>query len=250
MDLDSDHPLRAAVFAVLGEKELSEIPACKILISSTIPPASGLGSGAAVSAAIIRALSAFLGQRLSDEQVSMLTFQVEKIHHGTPSGIDNTVITYQKPIYYQKGNPFQFLSIAKPFFILIADSGIPGQTLEAVQRVRQNWMNDPERYDSIFMSIGEISKKGKEFINTGSVGELGLLMDENHKLLQDLDVSLPELDRLVDAARDAGALGAKISGGGLGGNIIALVNEGADQVAEALISTGAVNTIISPIPAT
>ncbi len=120
MELDPDHPLRAAVMAVLGDKDPGEMPACNIRISSSIPVASGLGSGAAVSAALIRALSAFLGQRLTDEQVSQLTFEVEKIHHGTPSGIDNTVIAHQKPIYYLKGEPFQFLSIGKPFSILHA----------------------------------------------------------------------------------------------------------------------------------
>jgi len=249
LDLDPDHPLRAAVYTVLGEKGPGEIPACKIQISSTIPPASGLGSSAAISAAIIRALSAFLGQRLSDEQVSHLTFQVEKIHHGTPSGIDNTVIAYQEPIYYLKGEPFQFLSINKPFLILIANSGKPGHTREAIQQVHQYWINDRERYDSVFKSIGRISKKAKELINSGSPVELGPLMDENHSLLQELEVSSPELDRLVNAARKAGALGAKMSGGGLGGNIIALVDEGVDQVIEALNSAGAVNTIISPISA-
>lgn len=249
LELDPDHPLRAAVYAVLGEKGPDEIPSCKIQISSTIPPASGLGSGAAVSAAIIRALSAFLGQRLSNEQVSQLAFQVEKIHHGTPSGIDNTVIAYQEPIYYLKGEPFQFLSIKKPFLILIADSGRPGQTREAVQQVRQYWINDSEKYDTVFKAIGKISKEAKELINIGSPIELGPLMDENHSLLQELEVSSPELDRLVIAAREAGALGAKMSGGGLGGNIIALVDEGIDQVIEALNSAGAVNTIISPITA-
>ncbi len=249
LDLDPDHPLRAAVYAVLGEKAPGKNPACKIQISSTIPPASGLGSSAAVSVAIIRALSAFLGQRLSDKQVSQLAFQVEKIHHGTPSGIDNTIIAYQEPIYYLKGEPFQFLSINKPFLILIADSGSPGQTREAVLQVRQYRINDPERYDSIFKSIGNISKEAKELITTGSPVELGPLMDENHSLLQELEVSSPDLDRLVNAAREAGALGAKMSGGGLGGNIIVLVDEGVDQVIEALNSAGAVNTIISPISA-
>jgi mevalonate kinase len=249
-ELDPDHPLRAAVMAVAGNKDLGEIPACNIQISSTIPTASGLGSGAAVSAALIRALSAFLGQRLTDEQVSQLTFEVEKIHHGTPSGIDNTVIAHQKPIYYLKGEPFQFLSIGKPFSILIAGSGIPGQTREAVQQVRQNWINDPARYDSLFKSIGEISKKAKELIDTGSPADLGPLMNENHILLQELGVSTPELDLLVNAARQAGALGAKLSGGGLGGNIIALMEGGTDQITEELTKSGAVYILNSAVSST
>jgi len=250
MELDPNHPLRAAVVAVVGNKDPGEIPACKIQISSTIPAASGLGSGAAVSTALIRAFSAFLGQRLTDEQVSHLTFEVEKIHHGTPSGIDNTVIAHQKPIYYLKGEPFQFLSIGTPFSILIAGSGIPGQTKEAVQQVRQNWINDPDRYDSLFKSIGEISKMAKELIDTGSLADLGPLMDENHILLQELGVSTPELDLLVDTARKAGALGAKLSGGGLGGNIIALVDEGIDQITKALTKSGAIYILNSLIPST
>ncbi len=250
MELDPDHPLRAAVTAVVGNKDLGKIPACNIQISSTIPAASGLGSGAAVSAALIRALSAFLGQRLTDEQVSHLTFEVEKIHHGTPSGIDNTVIAHQKPVYYVKGEPFQFLSISTPFSILIAGSGIPGHTREAVQQVRQDWINDPARYDSLFKSIGEISKMAKERIVTGSPADLGPLMNENHILLQEMGVSTPELDLLVEAATQAGALGAKLSGGGLGGNIIALVDKGTDQITEALAKSGAVYTLNSTVPST
>ncbi|MCD4803102.1 MAG: mevalonate kinase [Anaerolineales bacterium] len=249
-ELDPDHPLRAAVMAVVGNKNPEEIPACKIQISSTIPTASGLGSGAAVSAALIRALSAFLGQRLIDEQVSDLTFEVEKIHHGTPSGIDNTVIAHQKPVYYVRGEPFEFLSIGEPFSILIAGSGIPGHTREAVQRVRKNWINDPDRYDSIFKSIGEISKTAKDLIDAGSPADLGPLMNENHILLQELGVSTPELDLLVETARQAGALGAKLSGGGLGGNIIALVDEETDQITEALTKSGAAYTLNSTIPST
>jgi len=250
MELDPDHPLRAAVMAVLGNKDPREIPACNIHISSTIPAASGLGSGAAVSAALIRALSAFLGQRLTNEQISHLTFEVEKIHHGTPSGIDNTVIAHQKPVYYVKGEPFQFLSIGTPFSILIAGSGIHGHTREAVQQVRQNWINDPDRYDSLFNSIGEISKMAKELIDTGSPADLGPLMNENHILLQELGVSTPELDLLVDTARQAGALGAKLSGGGLGGNIIALIDEDTDQITKALTKSGAVYTLNSTLQST
>ena len=245
VDLDPDHPLRAAVGSVLSDLDSTSVPACKIQITSSIPTASGLGSGAAVSAAVVRALSAFLGKRLTDEQVSQLTFEVEKIHHGTPSGIDNTVIAHQKPVYYRRGEPFRFLSIPAPFSILIADSGIPGHTGNAVQLVRQNWINDPEHYDRIFKSIGEISNKAYDLIQSGSPEDLGPLMDQNHGLLQDLGVSSPELDQLVNAARKAGALGAKLSGGGLGGNIIALVEKGDDQIAKELVKTGAVHTILS-----
>ena len=247
-DLEPDHPIRAAIrTTVLPDGDPADIPACKILLSSDIPTASGLGSGAAISAALIRALSAFLGQRLPDEEISKRTFEVEKIHHGTPSGIDNTVVAHQRPIYYQKGEPFQILDIPTPFSILIADSGIPGQTHNAVQMVRQNWMNDPERYEAIFSSIGKLAKEARDLIMDGDPDNLGLLMDQNHSLLQELEVSHPDLDRLVDIARGAGAEGAKMTGGGLGGNIIAMVGKDPNRIIEELSQAGAKNPLVTYI---
>ncbi len=245
--LEIDHPLRAALKVVLGDKDPTETPACSIQISSEIPVSSGLGSSAAISAAIIRAFSAFLGQRLTDEKISDFAYEVEKIHHGTPSGIDNTVIAHQKPVYYQKGNPFQFLTIGKPFSILIANSGKPGHTREAVKHVRDGWLNDPDKYNQIFSRIGEISNNARELIEAGQPDKLGELMDQNHELLQALDVSSPELDQLVQTAKEAGALGAKLSGGGMGGHLIALVKDDAERIAEKLILSGATSTGITTV---
>ena len=245
--LEIDHPLRAALKVVLGDKDPTETPACRIQISSEIPVSSGLGSSAAISAAIIRAFSAFLGQRLTDEKISDFAYEVEKIHHGTPSGIDNTVIAHQKPVYYQKGNPFQFLTIGKPFSILIANSGKPGHTREAVKHVQDGWLNDPDKYNQIFSRIGEISNNARELIEEGQPDKLGELMDQNHELLQALDVSSPELDQMVQTAKEAGALGAKLSGGGMGGHMIALVKDDAERIAEKLLLSGATSTGITTV---
>jgi len=245
--IKADHPIKAAITQVLDDTPPEKVPPCNITITSTIPRAAGLGSGAAVSACLIRAFSAFLGQRLSDEEVSLKAYEVEKIHHGTPSGIDNTVISYQKPIYYRKGEPFIFLEIHSPLSILIADSGKPGNTLKAVEGVRQGWVNDPEYYNSIFNSIGEISVKAFEKIRAGSTRELGPLMDQNHQMLADLGVSSPELDHLVKTARDKGALGAKLSGGGLGGNIIALIEDPEEQIIDEMLAAGAASALITTL---
>jgi mevalonate kinase len=245
--LDLDHPLRAAVQIVIGEFDLDQVPSCNIRISSEIPPSSGLGSSAAISISIIRAFSAFLGKRLSDEQVSDFAYEVEKIHHGTPSGIDNTVISHQKPVYYRKGNPFEFLEIREEFSVLIVYSGIPGNTKQAVEGVRERWQKDPELYNQIFSRIGEITQAARGIIETGNPDQLGALMNENHQLLQEIGVSSPELDQLVLAATEAGALGAKLSGGGLGGHIIALVKSDADYISEELLKKGAVSTLITPV---
>jgi len=219
-----------------------------IRVTSTIPVASGLGSGAAVSVALIRSLSAFLGQPLSDEKVSDIAFEVEKLHHGTPSGIDNTVITYARPVYFVKGQPIATFSVGRPFTIIIGDTGIPAPTKESVGDVRRLWEADSARWEKVFDEVGRIAKRAKEWMENGEWDALGNLMDQNHALLQEMTVSSPQLDKLVKAARAAGASGAKMSGGGRGGNMIALVKpEEARRVSTALEAAGARQTIISEI---
>lgn len=247
-DLPEDQPLAAAVRAGLAAFGVARAPAFTLRVHSTIPVAGGLGSGAAVSVAILRAVSAFLGHPLSDSEVSDLAFEVEKLHHGTPSGIDNTVVTYAQPVFFIKGHPIEVFSIPTPFTLVVADTGIPSPTKIAVGDVRSAWQADGERYEAIFGAIGSLAKQARLAIETEGNAGLGPLMDQNHSLLQSLNVSSPELDRLVEAARAAGALGAKLSGGGRGGNMIALVEpEQAAEVAAALEDAGAKQTIITEV---
>ncbi|MBL8089281.1 MAG: mevalonate kinase [Anaerolineales bacterium] len=247
--LQSDHAIGSVILKVLSLLDESpSSPNIQINISSTIPVASGLGSGAAVSVALICALSSFFSLSLTDNQINEMVFESEKLHHGTPSGIDNTVITFNKPVYFIKGQPIETFTVGKPFTIVIADTGIPAPTKESVGDVRKLWEKDKNKYESIFDEIGQISLIARRSIESGQPEMLGDLMDHNHSLLQQLTVSSPELDKLVLSARDAGALGAKLSGGGRGGNMIALVNQAeANQVAESLIKAGAKNTIITEI---
>ncbi len=252
-DLPCDHPLAKASMAVLEASGVSRPPACTLRITSTIPLAAGMGSGAAVTVALIRGLSAFLGHRLPDEQVSALAFEVEKLHHGTPSGIDNTVITYARPVYFQRrssseGNLIETFQVPVPFSILIGDTGISSPTSIAVGDVRKAWQAETERYDRLFDQVGEIAQAARQAIEGGEPASLGPLMDQNHALLQEIGVSSPELDRLVTAARESGALGAKLSGGGRGGNMIALVSEGtANEVAQSLGENGARRVIVTRV---
>jgi mevalonate kinase len=246
--LSVDDPLAAVIRAVFTGLDISSPPPLTIHVSSTIPVASGLGSGAAVSVAILRALSAFLGQPLSDERVSALAYEVEKLHHGTPSGIDNTVITYARPVYFVKGQPIETLRVDAPFTIVIGDTGVSAPTKESVGDVRRLWQDDPIRWEKVFDQIKEIVRKARRAIEDGNIPALGPLMDENHALLQHLIVSSPELDDLTTAARRSGALGAKLSGGGRGGNMIALVRpEDAKKVTAALEKAGAKRAIITTV---
>lgn len=242
------HPLVSVINSVFSTLKISNPPACTVYLQSTIPVASGLGSGAAVSVAIIRALSAFLGQPLPDETVSSLAFEAEKLYHGTPSGIDNTVVTYAKPVYFILKKPIKTFHVGAPFLIMIGGTGISAPTKESVGMVRKLWQSDKPRWEKVFTRVGEIVWNARQAIERGDIPELGRLMDANHALLQKMTVSCDELDALVEAARKSGALGAKLSGGGRGGNMIALVEkETAPAVARALSSAGAKRTILTQV---
>ena len=246
--LPPDHPVASVIHNFFSRFGISPFPPLEIKITSTIPVASGLGSGAAVTVALVRALSSFLGHPLPDEQVNTFTYEIEKLHHGTPSGIDNTVVTYARPVYFVKGQPMETFRVGAPFTLVIADTGISAPTKESVGDVRRLWEADKPKWEKVFDEIGEIVRNAKEKIENGEWKSLGALMDANHALLQTLAVSSPELDRLTEAARTSGAGGAKLSGGGRGGNMIALAEkEKAAHVAEALLSAGAKRTIVTTI---
>lgn len=268
--LPSDHPIAAVIHNFLflsrtspspagrGARGEGSFPNLSINITSTIPVASGLGSGAAVTVALVRALSSHLDHPMSDEEVNAFAYEIEKLHHGTPSGIDNTVVTYAKPVYFIKrppspdrrgaGGEVETLTVSSPFTIVIGDTGVPAPTKESVADVRKLWEADKAKWEDVFDEVGQIAKQARRKIESGRWKELGGLMNDNHALLQEMTVSSPELDRLVSAARKAGALGAKLSGGGRGGNMIALVEpEKAEAVASALTSAGAKQTLITTV---
>lgn len=247
-NLAENHPLVVVIRKAETAIKLSHIPACSIHITSTIPIAGGMGSGAAVSVAILRALSASVGHPLSDKEISDLVFEVEVIYHGTPSGIDNTVITYAKPIYFVKGKPIEILTVKHPFTLVIADTGIRSPTSVAVGEVRQAWEKDPEHFEKLFDAASAIAVAARKAIKSGKIEALGPLMNENQAVLRQMGVSSPELEGLVVAALAAGATGAKLSGAGRGGSMIALVSlETSDAVTKALLGAGAVGTIVTEI---
>jgi mevalonate kinase len=246
--LPAGHPLVLAIEGVRSALGLDHLPAFRLKITSTIPIASGLGSGAAVSVAIARAVSAFLGQPLPDEKISQIAFRVDQTHHGTPSGIDNTVIAYAQPVWFVRGQPFERFHCAAPFTLIIADTGLASPTGLVVGDVRRRWLENPSAIEPLFNRIGAIVREARGLIEIGRPEELGPLMLANHAILQTLDVSSPELDRLVDCAQREGALGAKLCGGGRGGNMIALVRpDKAGAIAAALCQAGAKRTIITQV---
>jgi mevalonate kinase len=243
-----DHPLAAISRATLAALRLESFPPLRLTITSSIPVASGLGSSAAVSVAVASALNQHLGGTLDQQRISDLAFEVERIHHGTPSGIDNTVVAFDRPVFFRREEPPQPLVIGGTFHFLIGDTGIGAPTAEAVGRVRSRWQAEPRATEAVFDEIADMVVEARQALMQGAEAVVGACLDRNHELLVRLDVSSPELDRLVEAARGAGALGAKMSGGGMGGNMIALAPPGrVEAVAESLASAGAAAVLRSEV---
>lgn len=243
-ETSKDHPLHQVIRLSLDAMEQKEFPALHIRIKSSIPIAAGLGSSAAISVAIVRALGKYFNRPLAASQESAIAFRVEKIHHRSASGVDNTVIAFEQPVFFTQGeapNPFQ---PGAAINLLIADTGIASKTSQTVGEVMQKRAAENDYVESIFDQIAELTEFAKRAIVSGQIMVVGPLMNQNHVLLQALGVSSPELDLLVQTAREAGAFGSKLSGAGKGGNMIALVKE--DElvtISEALTNSGATRVI-------
>lgn len=241
-------PLAHVAGLAARQLELSPFPDWSITLRSTIPVASGLGSGAAAATAIVKAMAAAAGRLLTPADVSALVFESETLFHGQASGIDNTVIAYEQPVWFVRGQAPQPFPIGRTFTIVIGDTGIASPTRLAVGDVRAGWQADTERFEALFDEIDAVVQAARRAIEVGDAAALGPLMNANHRLLQAVGVSSPELDALCQAARDAGAAGAKLSGGGRGGNMIALAPAGrAETIASALLAAGAVRTVVTDV---
>lgn len=224
------------------------VPDLAITIRSSIPIASGLGSGAALATALIRALVMALGRSLRREKLNELVYEVEKRHHGNPSGLDNTVIVYERPVFFVRDTPPAPFTIRAPFTLVVADTGVNSPTRITVGDVGTLFETGRERITPIFERIGAIACEARAAIEAGQIASLGPLMNENHALLRELTVSSPELNDLCAAALAAGASGAKLSGGGRGGNMIALAQPArASDVASALRDAGATAVFVTTV---
>jgi mevalonate kinase len=222
-EASDDDPLASIVRHTLRAVGCHPEPDLTVTVTSTVPIARGMGSGAAVSTAIVRALASHFRHWFSSQAVSDLVYQAEKIYHGTPSGIDNTVIAFEKPVFFVRDSVRQIFWPGSPLLLAIGDSGLVSSTRDVVLDLRRRYEADPAPFERLFARVGEVSTAAKGAMEQGHQRVIGELMDQNHALLQAIGVSCPELDRLVQAAREGGAVGAKMSGGGWGGNVVALV---------------------------
>lgn len=247
-ELAANHPLGAVVHHVLNLLQLETEPDLRLTVSSTIPIARGLGSGAAISTALVKGLTDYFKHPMTTQNVSDVVFEIEKIHHGTPSGIDNTVVAFAQPIFFIREQPIERFTVGQPLTLVIADTGIKSPTYKVVGDLRQRWEKDKDYYENYFNQIGNLVLSARQAIETGDITTVGECMAKNQAILEEIGISHPTLNKLIEAALAAGALGAKLSGAGWGGNMIALVKANdAPQIAQTLQTAGAVNTIITTV---
>ena len=235
LDLDEKIGLenKASQFSLLAQALLAKTkqkePNLTINLTSELPQGSGMGSSAATSTAVCKALSNYLGVNLEKNQISELVFDAEKIVHGTPSGIDNTVVAYESPVYFIKGEKPKTFDSGRTFYLVIGDTGVEASTKETVSNVRQQRRKEPNLINGYFDEIANVTKGGRRAIEEGNKEAVGELMNKNHELLNKIGVGHPLLEKLVNLTLDAGALGAKLTGGGGGGNMVALANNADEQ---------------------
>ncbi|KAL7465068.1 hypothetical protein ACHAXS_005402 [Conticribra weissflogii] len=211
----------------------------KLTFGGDLCCASGIGASAAQVVSLARAVNIADSKSLSEDEINAAGYEGEKGYHGTPSGIDNTAATFGGLLRFQRTDDapiFEKKTLASPIRIVYASTGITASTTKVVGDVRAKKEADEAWFANLINQYTVLVEEGQNAIETGDLTELGKLMDKNHELLQELTVSCKELDNLVVAARDAGALGAKMSGTGRGGLMIALTptEEIQNAVADAL----------------
>lgn len=235
------HAIRFSLYRIGAPTD----PAIHIQISSTIPAERGMGSSAAVAVAVARALFAYYQKELTDSELWDIVQSSEKIAHGNPSGIDAATTSGKFPIYFVKNQPIQPLTLNLHAYLVVADTGVTGNTLEAILDVATLLENEPKAVQLV-EELGSLTQAAREDLAHDQAELLGQKMSRAHVLLQKLGVSDPSLDKLVSLAQTHGALGAKLTGGGRGGCMIALVKteQKAQELARILAQAGAKQTWI------
>lgn len=213
-------------------------------ISSDLPAERGMGSSAAVAVAITRAMYDFFDHPLTRETLLDTVAIAEKITHGHPSGIDAATASSATPIWLLPHQAISQIPFNLDGYLVIADSGVKGQTGQAVAAVARRKTVFPQVTTRQIDRLGELTYAARDYLATGAITELGGALTQAQAQLAGLGVSSPELDHLIQVALQAGALGAKLTGGGMGGCLIALcaTKASAERVQQAVLAAGATAT--------
>jgi len=242
--------LSVALFTALKylKKENAKI---KYKVTSQIPPKRGMGSSAAVSIAAIRAVFDYFEENLDDELLEKLVHMAEIVAHSTPSGLDAKTCLSNKAIKFIKNKGFSYIDLNLDAYLVIADTGIYGNTGEAIQKVKNLGSNA----DSSLNKLGELTDEMAKILTENieskeeKVHKIGKIMTKANIELRNLNITIEKTDLFVKTAIENGASGAKISGGGLGGCVIALAKnlEIVEKIKDELLKCGAKNIWVEKI---
>ncbi|KRO00539.1 mevalonate kinase [Companilactobacillus kimchiensis] len=220
-----------------------------ISIDSGLPIERGMGSSAAIAAAITRAFFDFFEQKLDHQTLLDYVNHSETITHGKASGLDALTVSSEYPIKFGKNVAPKHFTFNSDGFIVIADSGVKGRTKETVADVRQMFDQDQVKIGAYLKQLGDYATQASNYLTEGNLKQLGLVFSLANEILTKLNLAIPKTDKLIEAANNAGSLGSKITGGGRGGCIICLARnlKNAQMIQKALIKAGAEQTWIQPL---
>lgn len=199
----------------------------KITLAGDLKAIGGVGASAAVCVSLARALNDEFALGFDGDKINEIAYEGEKAYAGNPSGIDNTASTYGGLLSFQKNpdggeNRIELIKTREPVRIVMGNTGITANTKAAVDGVKERKEQQPDKYNRIFNESRALVQQARAVIDSHNLDELGKLMNKNHQLLQEIEVSHPKLDELVEISLANGALGAKMTGGGMGGYMVAL----------------------------
>jgi len=225
-DIDSDR--FEAVRRVLRTMGLSETEnMIQIQCGDDLPGWSGLGSSAGFCVALTRALCKALSRSCPDEEINRIAYEGEKVFAANPSGIDNTVATHGQTVWFERGRmpAWEWIRIGLPLWIVIGYSGMPARTRDEVEKVARFRDTHESVFSGLVQGATRLGRDARTALEKGDRVSLGALMDRGHAMLQQLGVSNERLDEMIAFCRHQGALGAKLTGGGGGGCMLALVSD-------------------------
>lgn len=239
--------LRRLTAEFMAHMRVAGGPHVDVTIDCAIPHGRGLGSSAANSRAIVAALADLFGRELTEETAFELVQTAENMAHGRASGVDARAVGACRPLLFQAGRTRE-LAIGCDSLFIVADSGVPGSTKEAVAMLREEFRGRTGARESFVSRASELAEAGRRALADGEPEEFGTQLTDYHELLRAARLSTDRIDALVEAALKAGSLGAKITGGGLGGCVIAQTHpERARDVTRRLHEAGAVQTWAVPL---
>lgn len=240
----SDRPqgILGMLCSLIDRLNLSE-RTMRVEIFPNVPKAMGLGGSAAIAVATIKAFSEHFDLQLSQDKINELAYECERAAHGSPSGVDNTLATYGKPMLFRRDQEtneasFQELEIGAPLHVMIGLSGKESLTAMMVAKVREDRSQNLAEYERVFDAIGKLTESGARVFQQGDFTKLGTLMNLCQGYLNGLQLSTPEIEELVHIARAHGALGAKLTGSGGGGSIVAIFDESPELAMNAIKDAG------------